>query len=94
MKTLIASDRYPDIRYGFKLSYSNIGHEDLIYTFPYFCAFLLKRFMSDFRPEEERDILHQFFSFKLCSPSYVVQVKHAYQYGKYECRDYRILCGQ
>ena len=53
MKTLISSDHYPDIRYGFKLSGNNIGHEDRVYTFPYFCAFLLKRFMTDFHPEEE-----------------------------------------
>lgn len=53
MRTLIASDHYPDIRYGFKLSSKNIGHEDRIYTFPYFCAFLLKRLMAEFHPEEE-----------------------------------------
>ena len=56
MKTLIASEHYPDIRYGFKLSKNNIGHEDKIYTFPYFCAFLLKRFMADFRPEEDEGL--------------------------------------
>ena len=53
MKTLIDSDRYPDICYGFKLSHNNIGHENGIYTFPYFCTFLMRRFMSSFRPEEE-----------------------------------------
>ncbi len=53
MKTLITSDRYPDIRYGLKLSKNNIGHEDRVYTFPYFCTFLLKKFMKDFQPEEE-----------------------------------------
>ena len=53
MRTLIASDKYEDIRYGFKLSAGNIGHEEHFYTFPYFCAFLLKRFMKDFRPQEE-----------------------------------------
>ena len=53
IKTLISSDHYPDIRYGIKLSKNNIGHEDRIYTFPYFCSFLLKRFMADFHPEEE-----------------------------------------
>lgn len=53
MKTLIASYHYPDIRYGIKLSNNNIGHEGHMYTFPYFCAFLLKRFMSSFQPEEE-----------------------------------------
>ena len=53
MNRLIESDKYPDIRFGFKLSMNNIGHENNIYTFPYFCTFLLKRFMSDFRPTEE-----------------------------------------
>ena len=55
MKTLIASDHYPDIRYGIKLSKNNIGHEDRIYTFPYFCTFLLKRFMAGFHAEEEAE---------------------------------------
>ena len=53
MRSLIESDRYQDIHYGFKLSANNIGHENRIYTFPYFCTFLLKRFMSDFHPQEE-----------------------------------------
>ncbi|MBQ3356729.1 MAG: ATP-binding protein [Oscillospiraceae bacterium] len=53
IKSMIASDRYPDIRYGIKLSANNIGHENGIYTFPYFCTFLLKRFMAGFHPEEE-----------------------------------------
>lgn len=53
MKTLISSDHYTDIHYGIKLSKNNIGHEDRIYTFPYFCSFLLKRFMANFHPEEE-----------------------------------------
>ncbi len=54
MRTLIESDHYPDIRYGIKLSMNNIGHENHIYTFPYFCTFLLKRFLGGFRPEEEK----------------------------------------
>lgn len=53
LNTLISSDRYPDIRYGFKFSAQNIGHENCTYTFPYFCIFLLKRFMADFQPVEE-----------------------------------------
>ena len=53
MKTLISSNRYPDIRYGIKLSINNIGHGEGIYTFPYFCTFLIKRFMKDFHAEEE-----------------------------------------
>ena len=53
LSTLIKSDRYPDISYGFKLSYNNIGHDAGIYTFPYFCTFLIKRFMNEFYAEEE-----------------------------------------
>ncbi len=55
MKTLVTSDHYPDIRYGIKFSKNNIGHEDRIYTFPYFCTFLLKRFMVGFHAEEEAE---------------------------------------
>lgn len=55
MKTWITSGHYPDIRYGIKLSKNNIGHEDRIYTFPYFCTFLLKRFMVGFYAEEEAE---------------------------------------
>ena len=51
----VVSEHYPDIRYGIKLSKNNIGHEDKIYTFPYFCSFLLKRFMSGFHAEEEAE---------------------------------------
>ena len=50
LKTLITSDKYKDIDYGFKLSSNNIGYHDKVYTFPYFCTFLLKRFMSTFKP--------------------------------------------
>ena len=53
MNTLVSSEHYPDIHYGFKLSANNIGYENNIYTFPYFCAFLIKRFMADFHPAEE-----------------------------------------
>ena len=52
LRTLIDSDKYPDIQYGFKLSYNNIGYSDKIFTFPYFCAFLLKRFIKEFRVEK------------------------------------------
>lgn len=51
LRTLIDSDKYPDIQYGFKFSYNNIGYSDQIFTFPYFCAFLLKRFMKSFSPD-------------------------------------------
>lgn len=38
--------RYPDIRYGIKFSGCNIGYNSKFYTFPYFLAFLLRRFLS------------------------------------------------
>ena len=48
LKTLISSENYPDVAYGFKLSANNVGYSERIYTFPYFCVFLLKRFMKTF----------------------------------------------
>ena len=50
LRQLISGDSYRDIHYadikwGIKLADSNIGIEDGIYTFPYFCTFLLKRYL-------------------------------------------------
>ena len=50
LRTLISSNEYPDIAYGFKLSANNVGYNEHIYTFPYFCTFLLKRMMKTFVP--------------------------------------------
>lgn len=46
LKTLIESEKYPDIHFGIKLSSGNIGYQSNIYNFPYFCTFLLKRYIS------------------------------------------------
>ena len=46
LSTLVKSDAYPDITTGVKLSAGNVGFQNNIYTFPYFCAFLLKRYLS------------------------------------------------
>ncbi|GFI04245.1 hypothetical protein IMSAGC005_03097 [Lachnospiraceae bacterium] len=46
LRTLINSDKYEDIHYGIKFTGGNIGFENQIYTFPYFCAFLLKRYLK------------------------------------------------
>lgn len=46
LRTLIKSERYPDIKYGIKFTGGNIGYSDDIYTFPYFCAFLLKKYLN------------------------------------------------
>lgn len=48
LSTLIKSDHYPDIRFGIKLGMTNIGFENQIYTFPFFCGFLLKRWRDAF----------------------------------------------
>lgn len=46
LRLLINSDKYPCIQYGIKFINGNIGKADNIYTFPYFCAFLLKRYLQ------------------------------------------------
>ncbi len=45
LRTLISSDHYPDIQFGIKFISGNIGYASHIYTFPYFCAFLLKHYL-------------------------------------------------
>lgn len=47
LTSLIHNEKYSDIRYGIKLVRGNIGFGNDIYTFPYFCAFLLKRYLAD-----------------------------------------------
>ncbi|MBR4718140.1 MAG: DUF4143 domain-containing protein, partial [Lentisphaeria bacterium] len=46
LRTLISSDHYPEIKEGIKLVHANIGRTETITTFPYFCAFLLKRYLE------------------------------------------------
>ena len=46
LSTLVKSEAYPDITTGIKFTAGNIGFQNNIYTFPYFCAFLLKRYLS------------------------------------------------
>ena len=50
LQTLISSNKYPDIAFGIKLSANNIGYSERVYTLPYFCTFLLKRWLKDFKP--------------------------------------------
>lgn len=47
LNTLLRDDKYPDIKYGVKLGYKNIGFNGKFYTFPYFLTFLLKRFIAE-----------------------------------------------
>ena len=46
-KLLSDREKYKDIRYGIKLGYKNVGFNGQFYTFPYFLAFLLKRFLRE-----------------------------------------------
>jgi len=46
LRALIDGDRYQDIKYGIKLANANVGFCNDIYTFPYFCAFLLKKYLK------------------------------------------------
>lgn len=43
---LINSKNIEDINYGIKFAEKNIGYKDNVYTFPYFMAFLLKKFLN------------------------------------------------
>ena len=47
LNNLIKWDSYHEVKYGVKLGYKNIGWNGQFYTFPYFLAFLLKRFLKE-----------------------------------------------
>jgi len=47
LNNLIKWDSYPDVKFGVKFGYKNIGWNGMFYTFPYFLAFLLKRFLRN-----------------------------------------------
>lgn len=47
LNNLLKDDKYPDITFGIKLGYKNIGFNGKFYTFPYFLTFLLKRFLKE-----------------------------------------------
>ncbi len=53
LQTLIKSEKYQDINYGIKFIKENVGENDSMITFPHFCAFLLKRFLSTGMKYEE-----------------------------------------
>ena len=47
LNNLLKDDKYPDVKYGIKLGYKNVGFNGKFYTFPYFLTFLLKRFVAN-----------------------------------------------
>ncbi|MBQ3834078.1 MAG: DUF4143 domain-containing protein, partial [Elusimicrobia bacterium] len=46
LSTLIQSEKYSDIKWGIKFIDGNIGFEKDVYSFPYFCIFLLGKFLE------------------------------------------------
>lgn len=50
LRRLIESAKYPDIKFGIKFCLKNIGFNGNFYTFPYFLAFLLRRYLNE-RPK-------------------------------------------
>ncbi|MCM1546232.1 MAG: ATP-binding protein [Clostridiales bacterium] len=46
LSTLIKSNDCPEIAFGIKLIKGNIGYNANIFTFPHFCAFLIKDFLA------------------------------------------------
>ena len=55
LKTLISSEKYPEIKFGIKVVSGNIGYNDGVYTFPYFCTFLLKDYLKRVKVEGNMD---------------------------------------
>lgn len=47
LNALITKEKYSDIQFGIKFANKNIGFNGKFYTFPYFLAFLLRRFLRD-----------------------------------------------
>lgn len=47
LNNAIDSEKYRDIRYGVKFALKNISYNGKFYTFPYFLAFLLKKWLKE-----------------------------------------------
>lgn len=49
LKVLINNKNYRDISHGIKLADLNIGCANNVYTFPYFCAFMIKKYLKTWK---------------------------------------------
>ncbi len=47
LNKFVVDDKYAAVKYGIKLGLKNIGFNGSFYTFPYFLAFMLKRFLRE-----------------------------------------------
>lgn len=55
LNNLIKSDSYPDIKYGVKLCHKNVGFNGKFYTFPYFTAFLMKKWLAEYKAQKAKE---------------------------------------
>ena len=46
LNNLITKENYGDVKFGIKLANKNIGFNGKFYTIPYFCTFMLKRWLK------------------------------------------------
>ena len=65
LNKIIDSEKYPDVKFGIKFGYKNIGFNGKFYTFPYFLAFLLKRFCLQSLPEPVLRVLCPMFHYRV-----------------------------
>ena len=49
LEVLIKNKNYSDISHGIKLADLNIGCANNVYTFPYFCAFMIKKYLKTWK---------------------------------------------
>ncbi len=56
LTTLINKQEYEEIKFGIKIINGNIGYNANICTFPHFCTFLIKAFLSTFQFEERKQM--------------------------------------
>lgn len=49
LASLIKNKNYSDIKHGIKLGDFNVGKANGIYTFPYFCAFMIKEYLKTWK---------------------------------------------
>ncbi len=49
LAALIKNDNYSDIKHGIKIGDFNVGEANGIYTFPYFCAFMIKEYLRTWK---------------------------------------------
>ena len=47
LNEVISNTRYDNIKRGIKLAYANVGYKNNVFTIPYFCSFLIKKWVRD-----------------------------------------------